>query len=161
MDSEIERTIAFLFKRSGKNKLKESEIYLPLSIELRWFSTKQAHEFIKQAINQKILIKKGELLAPNFDIDRINVPFGFYPSKEIFTEEKNFKKENVMDILVRHIVEKTNQTHKEVLERISQFESEKNVVSEVAALLVAKESDIKTDGVFEIIEQNIFRENEE
>ena len=161
MDSEAEIIIAFLFKRSGKNKLKESEIYLPLSIELRWFSTKEAHEFIKYAIKQKLLTKKGDLLTPSFDIEKINVPFGFYPSKKIFVEEKSLKKENVMDTLVPRIFEKTKQTHKEVLGQISQFESEKNIIPEVAALLVAKEYDIKIDDIFEIIENKIFRENEE
>ena len=58
MESESKIVLAFLFKRSGKNMLKESDIYLPLSLELGWFSSTQAQEFVKHALNEKLLIKK-------------------------------------------------------------------------------------------------------
>ena len=52
MNSEAKIMIAFLFNRSGKNELKDSEIYLPLSMELGWLSAKESQEFIKYAIKQ-------------------------------------------------------------------------------------------------------------
>ena len=161
MDSEAEIIIAFLFNRSGKNELKESEIYLPLSIELGWFSTKEAHELVQHALKQKLLIKKDGLLTPSFDIEKINVPIGFYPSKKTFVNGGKIEENNVMDTIVHRIVEKKNQDHKEIIEEIKQVASEKNILPEVAALLVAKECNIDIEDGFEPVENKILRENEE
>ena len=64
MDAEAKIIIAFLYNRSGKTALKESELYLPLAMELGWFTTKEAHEFVTDAINQELLVKKEGLLHP-------------------------------------------------------------------------------------------------
>lgn len=161
MDSEAEIIIAFLFKRSGKNELKETEIYLPLSIDLGWFSTRESHEFMTHALNQKLLIKKDGLLTPNFDIEKINIPLGFYPSKKTFAKVERIEEENnVMDTIVHRIVEKKNQEHKKIIGEIKQISSEKNVLLEVAALLFAKECDIDIEDSFEFVENKILRENE-
>lgn len=164
MNSEAKIIIAFLFKHSGKKKLKEAEIYLPLSIELRWFSTKESHEFVNHALMQKLLIKKEDLLIPSFDIEKINIPIGFYPSKKIFAEEKNEIKENktnVIDTIICRIIEKKNQDRKEIIEEITQITLEKNVRPEVAALLVGKECNVDIKDSFELVENKILRENEE
>ena len=161
MDSEVKIIIAFLFNRSGKNELKESEIYLPLSIELGWFSTKEAHELVQYALKQKLLIKKDGLLTPSFDIEKINVPIGFYPSKKTFVNGGKIEENNVMDTIVHRIVEKKNQDHKEIIGEIKQVASEKNILPEVAALLVAKECNIDIEDGFESVENKILRENEE
>ncbi|MCK4332143.1 MAG: DUF2240 family protein [Thermoplasmatales archaeon] len=161
MDSEVKIIIAFLFNRSGKNELKESEIYLPLSIELGWFSTKEAHELVQYALKQKLLIKKDGLLTPSFDIEKINVPIGFYPSKKTFVNGGKIEENNVMDTIVHRIVEKKNQDRKEIIGEIKQVASEKNILPEVAALLVAKECNIDIEDGFEPVENKILRENEE
>ena len=54
MESDAEIIIAFIFKRSGKQKLKLSEFYLPLSMQLNWFSPQEAKDFVKIAIKQKV-----------------------------------------------------------------------------------------------------------
>ena len=55
MDSEWKIIIAFLFKRSGKEKLSLSEFYLSLSMDLKWFSPQQAKAFVNHAVEQKLL----------------------------------------------------------------------------------------------------------
>ena len=45
-DSEMRIIIAFLFKRSGKEEMSPSELYLPLSMDLQWFTPNQAKEFV-------------------------------------------------------------------------------------------------------------------
>ena len=164
MNFEAKIIISFLFKRSGKNQLTEAEIYLPLSIELGWFSTKESHEFVNNALKQKLLIKKEDLLIPSFDIGKISIPIGFYPSKKIFAEEKNEVKQNktnVIDTIIYRIIEKKNQDRKKVIEEITQIASEKNVLPEVAALLIGKECHIDIKDSFELIENKILRENGE
>ncbi|MCK5459307.1 MAG: DUF2240 family protein, partial [Thermoplasmatales archaeon] len=61
MNSEAQMIISFLFKRSGKDKLTEPEIYLPLSLELGWFSTREAKGFVTYVLQQKLLVKKDGL----------------------------------------------------------------------------------------------------
>ena len=146
MDSEAKIIISFLFKRSGKNELKETEIYLPLSIELGWFSNRESIEFVKHALKQKLLIKKGDLVEPSFDIQKIDIPVGFYPSKTSFEAEDDSKtgeeQENVLDMIIHTIVEKTKQDEKEIIEKIREIREEKSILPEVAALLIAKDCDI-------------------
>jgi hypothetical protein len=110
------------------------------------------------------LIKKEDLLIPSFDIEKINIPIGFYPSKKIFAEEKSEVKENktnVIDTIICRIIEKKNQDRKEIIEEITQIALEKNVRPEVAVLLVGKECNVDIKDSFELVESKIFRENEE
>ena len=79
MAAEAEIILTFIFKRSGKQMLKESEIYLPLSIELGWFTTKEATTFVKQAIEQDRLIEKK--------VPELNGFKGLY-SDSYYTEEE-------------------------------------------------------------------------
>ena len=87
MDSEVKIIIAFLFKRSGKEELSLSELYLPLSMGFQWFTPKQAKDFVNHAVQQKLLSKKGDVLKPNFEYKKIVVPLGFRPSKESFNSK--------------------------------------------------------------------------
>jgi hypothetical protein len=162
MNSEEEIIIAFLFKRSGKNALKEAEIYLPLSIELGWFSTKESQEFITYALHQHILIKKGGLLTPNFDIEKIRIPLGFFPSKKTFSIEDTLEEnKKIVPDIAKKIAEDKNQDFKQIIKQIKQLAIEKNIVAEIAALLVAKQHNVDITSYFSSVETNIFTENEE
>lgn len=164
MDSETKIIAAFLFKRSGKEELSLPEFYLSLSMDLKWFSPKQANTFINHTIKQKLLTKKGDLIKPNFDYKKVVVPIGFHPSKQLFEEkEEDVKKErlDVVKTIIGRIVEKTDLDKLSVVEKIEAGEKEKNICSEVAALLVGKEYAVLSDDCFEEIEDKIFRENRE
>lgn len=162
MTSEVETIIAFLFKRSGKEELTPSDLYLPLSMDLQWFTPNQAKTFVNMALQQKLLIKKEGKLKPSFDCKKIVVPVGFRPSKKPI-EEKEVKQEKLDAIktIIARIVEKTGLDEKSATEKIKDFEKGKNVRSEVAALLVSKEYDVDVDDCFDEIEEKLFRENKE
>ena len=89
IESEFKIVISFIFKRSGKEKLTLSEIYLPLSMDLKWFSPQEAKEFVNFALKQKILNKKNDFIFPNFNYKDINIPIGYKPKKEILQNCKN------------------------------------------------------------------------
>ena len=161
MVSEKEIIITFLFKRSGKPKLSFSEMYLTLSMDLNWFTPEDAKSFVNLALKLKLLIKKGELIKPNFDYDKIVVPVGFYPTKRIF-EEKEVEKheeeiEEVLNKIVKRIVEKTDLNEQTAIEKIKNVGKEKNINLEVAALLVGKEYDLSLEDFFEEVEKNIYK----
>ena len=158
MDSEAKIIIAFLFKRSGKEKLSTSELYLPLSMDLQWFSPEQAKAFVSRAVEQKLLIKKGDLAKPNFDYKKVVVPIGFRPSKQLFEEEENIK-EDVVKTIIGRIIKKTGIDAQSVVEKIKSIEKEKNITSEVAALLAGREYSVSVEDCFKDVEDKIIREN--
>jgi hypothetical protein len=162
MPSENEIILAFLYKRSGKQKLSFSDLYLTLSIDLKWFTPEDAKAFINLALKQKLLEKNGELINPNFEYAKIVVPVGFSPSEKIIEKKEieNYDKEDEEDILnkiVKRIVEKTDLNKETIIEKIEEIGKEKNIDIEVAALLIGKEYDITLQDIFENIERNIFK----
>jgi hypothetical protein len=151
MPSEAEIIIAFIFKRSGKIELAFSEMYLTLSMDLKWFTPDDAKKFVNNALKQKLLIKKAEALRPGFEINEINVPLGFQPTSKIFDkEEKKPPNESILDEIVEKIAEKTKIKKEDIYEKIKKIEREKNINSDVAALLVGKEFDIDLENLDEI-----------
>jgi len=164
MNSEIKIIISFLFKRSGKEELTASELCLPLSMDLRWFSPKEVKGFVNSALLQNFLIKKGDQIKPNFDYKKIAVPVGFYPSKQTIEEEKGNVNEEMQDVvksIMGQIVEKTEQDEQNVFEEIKEASNERNISLEVAALLVSKKYDIVVSAFFDQVEDRIFIENAE
>ncbi len=155
MTSDAEIVIAFLFKRSGRNELKTSELYLPLSMDLKWFSPNEARVFVNRALKQTLLNKKGEFVSPNFDYENIIIPAGFRPSKQLIKEEKETieEKQNIMKIITERITEKTDLGEEKVIEKINSISQQKHITIEVAAALVGKEFNIYLDDCFEEIEK--------
>ena len=163
MNSEIKIIISFLFKRSGKEELTASELYLSLSMDLRWLSPKEAKEFVNSALMQNFLIKKGDRVKPNFEYKKIKVPVGFYPSKQIFEGKKEKVKEkgqDVVKLIIDQIVEKTEQDGLSVFEEIKEEAIKRNIYLEVAALLISRKYDIVVSDFFNQVEDNILLENE-
>jgi len=156
MESEEKIIVAFLFKRSGKKELKDSELYLPLSLELSWFSSKEAQVFVKQIVEKKLVIKKEGLLTPSFDIENVEIPVGFFPTKKDSTQQKTITREqNIFDIIVGRISKKIQEEPEKIIQKISTVEQEKHILREVAALLVAKKYDVMIDDCFEKVKEKI------
>lgn len=156
MSSEAEMIIAFIFKRSGKVELGFSELYLTLSMDLKWFTPDDAKKFVNNALKKKLLFKKAERLHPGFEINRINVPFGFTPVGEnLDNEEKKQTEASIMDEIVEKIAKKDKIKKERIYEKIKKIEQEKNINFDVAALLVFKEFGISLKKFYEKIEKEI------
>jgi hypothetical protein len=159
MDSEAKIIIAFLFNRSGKTELKEFELYLPLSMELGWLSTKESQEFVKYAIKQGLLVRKEGMVLPSFSLENIAIPVGFTPSKRLFSEEKGYPQESVIDSVITRICTQTNQSRTRILEEISQEEKEKHLLPEIAALYIARRYGVDTREWHDAIEIKLLTGN--
>ena len=144
-------------------KLSFSELYLTLSMDLNWFTPDNAKSFLNIALQRGLLIKKGEEIQPSFDYDKIITPVGFIPSKRTFNEKEHIKqedvKEKVLNKIIKRIIEKTNLDKIQVINDIKSISSEKNIINEVAALLIGKEHSLNFDDLFGEIEHLIFTEN--
>jgi hypothetical protein len=158
MVSENEIIIAFLFKRSGKEKISFSELYLGLSMDLNWFSPEDAKKFLNDAIKKKLLVKENDQISLSFDINKITIPLGFSPSKSVFSEKKNkevVEELNILDQIVKRIHEKTNLKEAQIFDKINESSKEKNLLEEIAALLVGKEFEIEINDFLKEIEDKI------
>ncbi len=165
MNSEAEKVIAFVFKRSGKKQIIYSDFYLTLSMELKWFTPDNAKKFLDYAIKNNFLIDKNERVKPNFDYEKIDVPYGFYPTKVVY--EKDAKKdkevpkqeieEDIFLKLVEKIESETEKNREEILKEIKSLEQEKNITQEIAALLVGKEYNISLEEYYNGVEEKIFK----
>jgi len=160
MPSETEIILTFIFKRSGKTEISFTEFYLSLSMDLNWFTPKQAKEFINMAIKDKMLSKKDEKIKPNFDIRTVSVPVGFYPSKKALKEEEKegeiVIEEDVLKKIIKRISEKTKLDEKKIVEMIKTIEREKNITPEIAALIMGKEYNVSFEDFLDKTEKKIF-----
>jgi len=160
MESEAKIIIAFLFNRSGKTALKDTELYLPLSMELGWFSTKEAQEFVKYSLKKELLIKKEGLLHPNFPVEKTSIPVGFTPTKKLFSEKtREEKKENIFEDIVAQISTQTNRNHQDILKEITSEEEEKNILPEVAVLYLARKYNVDIIDWYDAVEEKLFKGN--
>ena len=161
MESDAEITIAFVFKRSGKQTLKFSEFYLPLSMELNWFSPQEARDFAKLALKHKLLQEKEGGIEPNFDIEKVKIPVGFRPTKKVFEIKekaevgKEVKEGNLLEKIAKSISEKTELDEKGIINEAIKISEEKNITIEVAALLIGKDHEIVLDEFHNDIKGNI------
>jgi len=160
MDSEAKIILAFLFNRSGKTGLAEAELYLPLAMELGWFSTKEAQQFVKYAMKKELVVKKDGMLTPSFPLDGIKIPVGFTPSKKAFSETtERQQEEDIIEGIVSQIYTQTNQDKTELLNQIKTEEAEKNLLAEVAALYVARKHGVDVSDWYQLVEMSIVTEN--
>jgi hypothetical protein len=157
MVSENEIIISFLFKRSGKEKMSFSELYLNLSMDMKWFSPEDAKKFLNDAIKKKLLIEEGEQISTSFDVNKINIPIGFSPSIKVFNKKNKESEEerNILKQIVKRIHEKTNLNEKQIIDKINYISKEKNLIEEIAALLVGKEYEVEIDDFLKELEKKI------
>jgi hypothetical protein len=162
MDIEAKIILAFLFNRSGKTMLPEAELYLPLSMELGWFSTKESQQFVKYAMKKELLMKKDGMLSPNFTLEKIKIPVGFTPTKKTFSETTDQQKEeDIIEEIVSHIYAQTHQDRTEIHDEIKKEEKEKNLLAEVAVLYVARKHRVDISDWYDRVENSIVKGNKE
>jgi len=162
MVSEESIILAFIFKRSGKEILKESEIYLTLSIDLRWFSTDEAKAFVQYAKVHTLLERKNGGFSPTFNIHQTSIPTGFSPLKKKYEIEKEAtnKHKDVFEEIVQRICENIEKNKGSVIKEIQTIQQEKQLLREVAALLVARRYNIAIEDFFKEVDSILLKENE-
>lgn len=161
MNNDYKIIIAFVYTRAGKKEMSFSEFYLSLSMDLKWFTINNAKTFTQKAVESNLLKVEKEALKPNFDVDEIRIPTGYYPSKNVLSQKES-KKETVqiqpeadtLEAIIKKIVEKSNLDKKTILNQIKEIEKEKNLTAETAALLLGKEYNLEFKGILEKIQRH-------
>ncbi|HHF55325.1 MAG TPA: DUF2240 family protein [Thermoplasmatales archaeon] len=131
---ELKKLIAFVFQRSGKERMSEKEFYMTLSFELGWLTPGEGMKVIEKAIKEKLLGKEGEEIFPLFDYKAEEVPLGFkFDSKKLEEMEKD-----LMTRIVGKIMMESGIGEKKVRDEIRRIAEDLNIYPEIAAILLAK-----------------------
>ncbi|MDI6708636.1 MAG: DUF2240 family protein [Candidatus Thermoplasmatota archaeon] len=135
--SALEQTIAYIFKRKGKQEMSVKDFIYSLSIDLHWFSPDECKKLLNICIKSNLIIEENDTIKPNFAIENISIPLEFKPTKEIL----EYKKDLFIE-LVRELESVTKLDKKAIVAEINKLQSELNIEIDVAALLLAKKHNI-------------------
>ena len=155
---ELRKSLAYLFQRKGRKVLSESELTLSASMDLGWFSPKEAKRLIDVGLELKLLSVKEEGISPTFDYEALTIPIDFRPSRNILEVESQ---EPLLLAIVSNIEEKTHKNKNSIMAEVNKKQNALKVDIEVAAILVAKSYDVDITGFLREVEADIFKRAEE
>ncbi|HEX9907833.1 MAG TPA: DUF2240 family protein [Thermoplasmata archaeon] len=145
--SDVQRSIALLFRRKGKDVLTEKEFVFSASMDMRWFSPKDAQKLLDFGLTGGYLQRKNGNLMPTFDCAAIEVPLDYKPTKEMFERERN-KKLDLFSEIVDRIVRTKSVPKREVVSKVNRKQELLGIDVEPAALLVASDYGLAVDSAF-------------
>lgn len=148
---ELKKTLGFIYKRKGKDILKKEEIRLSASIDLRWFTPTEANKLIEAGLKSNLLIKANKGLKADFNYEKVEIPFGFRPSKKIL----EYKKEPIFFMILEKIIENSDLKKSEAVAQINKEQQNLICTIEVAALFVAKKYNIDVSEFYGELEKEI------
>jgi len=138
---KLKQVVAFLFQRSGKRILRDSEIYAALSYELGWLTPAQSVDLIKNCLDKGLLKKEGDGYTPTFEYEKIEIPLGFKIDGQMVEVPAEKGKRNMISSVVSEIAVKS--ISKENAEKeIRRIAEKEKIIPEVAALIVARKQGI-------------------
>jgi len=145
--TDLEKSIALLFRRKGKDFLTEKEFVFSASMDLRWFSPKDAQRLLDVGISGGFLQKKNGNIVPTFDTTLVEVPLDYKPGKEIF-EHLPKKNQDFFSEIVEKIVRTKSVPKREVVSKVNRKQELLGIDVEPAALLVASDYGLCVESSF-------------
>jgi hypothetical protein len=134
----LKEVIAFLFNRSGKEEMTAQELRLAMSMDLRWFTPKEAEEIVDAFQNRRLLTRKGGGgLRPAFSYKKLSLERDFRPSKELLMGSAG--EEPLFVRMVGHITDRADLEKRHVISRVNRKAGELGIEVEAAAMLVGDE----------------------
>jgi hypothetical protein len=146
--SEVERSIAVLFRRKGKEVLTEKEFVFSASMDLRWFSPKDAQKLLDAGLTAGFLKRIDGNLLPTFDFSKVNVPIDYKPSSDLLKETVKKRSRDLFSEIVETISKSMSVPKREIVSRVNKKQEMMGIDIEPAALLVACDYGVDVDGAF-------------
>lgn len=145
------------FKRNNKDLLSIKDFEFALSFDLKWMAPDLASKIRDRAIGAHLLKFDGNMLAPTFDISKIEIPHGFRPSDAIFSER------SVIEDIIALIVAKSGKNAREATALINHKQEQLGdlVDIEIAGLLIAKEMGCNIKTIYDKVYASIFLKADE
>ena len=142
--SDLEKSIAVLFKRKGKEFLTEKEFVFSASMDMRWFSPKEAQKMLDAGIEGGLLKKTNGNVLPTFDFHDVSVPIDYKPTPEVLKTTVRRSKD-LFSELVETISKSKSISKREVVSRVNKKQEMMGIDIEPAALLVACDYGLSVD----------------
>ncbi|MCJ2539947.1 MAG: DUF2240 family protein [Candidatus Thermoplasmatota archaeon] len=138
---KLKEVIAFLYNRSGKEEMPAQELRLAMSMDLRWFSPKEAEEIVDTFQNKRLLVRKGSGgLRPAFNYRKLTLERDFRPSMaELLGGSDD---EPLFIRMVGHITDRADEEKRNVIAMVNRKAGELGIEVEAAAMLVGDELSI-------------------
>ncbi|UCE91610.1 MAG: DUF2240 family protein [Methanobacteriota archaeon] len=146
--SEIERSIAVLYRRKGKEVLTEKEFVFSASMDLRWFSPKDAQKLMDAGLAGGLLKKVDGNLLPTFDFGRIDVPIDYRPDTRLLRDATVIRTRDLFSEMVDTISRSRSVPKREVVSRVNKKQEKMGIDIEPAVLLVAYDYGLDVGGSY-------------
>lgn len=155
---ELMQAIAFLFRRKN-GILSDRDFVLSASMDLNWFTPREAQRILDMAFERGLILKDGSNLKPNFDSSTIDIPLNFVPNKGILSmassEDMKDRKKDLFAIIVDRIAERAKMQKREVIAKVNKQQERMNLEIEVAGLLVGRELGVDFSDLTSKVEEEI------
>ena len=150
---EVEVALSQLFRKKGKGSLTEKEFVFAASLDLRWFTPKEAQKFLDISMESELLTLDGDKIKPTFDYKGIEIPKGYAPTTELL--QSAVKPKGVFLKIVDQISTTKEIPSKDVISLVNQTQDRMGVDVEVAALIVARKYGLDVSEYLDSVEEDI------
>jgi len=144
MNQELKWAVALVFRHKGSEQMSESKFVLTASMDLNWFSPKDAQRLLDSALEHKLLNKLDGSLTPAFDAKELDIPMDFKPDTDILDMRRPaaVNADDPIMNLVAWIMDGSGLEKKDVIARANEKQERLNVEMEVALLMLANELEL-------------------
>ncbi len=143
----MQKSIAILFRRKGRDSLTEKEFVLSASMELRWFTPKDAQKLLDLGLTGGFLRRQNGGVSPTFDYSTIEVPLDYRPGQDIFNSIQKPRGDFFSEI-VDKIVRTKSVPKREVVSKVNKKQELLGIDVEPAALLVLSDYGLSVESAF-------------
>ncbi len=127
--------VAAPFQQNGRERMRESEFVVSLSLDRDWFSPDQAKRLVDVASGQGLLSHDDDELVTEFDPASVEIPDDFVPDESLLQEQSTFEK--ILDKVVSHGTSKQT-----AVAEINELQREAALTVEAAAIVYARRKGI-------------------
>lgn len=151
--SEMEITLAQIFRKKGKSSLAEKDFVFAVSLDFRWFGPKDAQKLLELGLDSGLLAMKDGMVSPTFDHKAIDIPKGFAPVQDLLAAPVQPK--GIFLKIVDALALKTGMPAKDLISQINQTQDRMGIDVEVAALIVAKNLGVDVSEYLDPVEEEL------
>lgn len=145
--SELQKSIAALYRIKGKDTLTEREFVFSASMDLRWFNARDAQKLLDAGLTGGYLERRNGSLLPTFDFTNLDIPVDYKPTKEVF-EESIRPSRDLFSEIVDKIVRAKSVPKREVVSKVNRKQELLGIDVEPAVLLVASDYGISLENSY-------------
>lgn len=161
MTEELRKCLSVLFRQKGKDLMNEREFVYAVSMDLHWFTPKDAQVLLDSAIKNGLLRMSQGMLAPTFEFAEEQLDIEYRPSQNLIKTATKTEKKDLFVEIVDKIVAKSGLSKKEIVSRINKAKEKMPIDIEVAALIVARSLEIDVEDDIAVVEKEIFSRKSE